>query len=63
MEQRYTKRLAEILASEHCDELIISMMKDLSMFDNQNRFINSVIKDKSFENEIKIKIISKYLSD
>jgi 2-phospho-L-lactate guanylyltransferase (CobY/MobA/RfbA family) len=63
MEQRYTKRLAEILASEHRDELIISMMKDLSMFDNQNRFINSVIKDKSFENEIKIKIISKYLSD
>ncbi len=62
MDERYARRLTEILKSEHRDELIVGMMKDLYMFNNQDRFINSVISDKTIENEIKIKIIKKFIN-
>lgn len=62
MDDRYKVRLAEILISTHRDELIISMMKDLYMFSNQDRFINSVIKDNTIESEMKVKIISKFIN-
>ena len=61
MEDRYIKRLAEILASKYRDELIIGMMKDLHMFNNQDRFITSVIEDKTMDSETKVKVITKFI--
>jgi len=61
MEERFIRRLSAILTSPHRDELIIGMMKDLHMFNNQDRFIISVIEDKTMDSETKVKVISKFI--
>jgi hypothetical protein len=61
MEDRYMKRCKQILESPYRDELIIGMMKDLHMFNNQDRFITSVIEDKTMDSETKVKVITKFI--
>lgn len=63
MEERYQERLISILNSEHKNELIIGLMKDLRMYINQETFIKSVIKSKEMSAEDKISVVSEFLEE
>ncbi len=63
MDQRYVHSLEKIISSEHKNELIIDLLKDITMYRNREIFVKSVLKNEKMKQSDKLEVLCAFLDD